>query len=120
MFLYRTKRIGDDMVSCLILYNKAISSLTKCKILRVMFKDEQFEINVIEKNTVIIYVWNVEKALIWQAALDFEMAGISVGYGFGALKQGVKRKAEERLQLRLYPHGSCATNVHEEKYPYQH
>lgn len=80
------------MVSCLILYHSTITSLTKCKILRAMFKEEEFEIDVIENNTVMIYLWNVEKERIWQAAIDFETTNIVSGYGFG------RRKIDARIQ----------------------
>ncbi|GAA0441192.1 hypothetical protein GCM10008983_17830 [Lentibacillus halophilus] len=52
-------------------------------ILRAMFYEEDFEIEILLENTVIIYVWNIGKKQIWQAALEFETARIRVGYGFG-------------------------------------
>lgn len=104
---------GDEMLSCLILYHESISSLTKCKMLRYMFKDEQFEIHVVENNTVLMYIWNVDKKMIWQAALNFEVSGIAVGYGFEEVKYGARRQAQLRLQTRLNDDG-CSSLIYED------
>lgn len=83
------------MVSCLILYHTTITSLTKCKILRAMFHTEDFEIVVGAANMVTIYLWNVGKIDIWQAATDFESTNIITCYGFG------ERMREAHLQAQF-------------------
>lgn len=89
------------MVSCLILYHPTITISTKCMILRSIFLDEDFEIHVISEQTTIIYVWNVEKSLIWQAALSLETTNIMVGYGFGRFKKDAHHQAWEILLTRI-------------------
>ncbi|SFB16777.1 hypothetical protein SAMN04488072_108180 [Lentibacillus halodurans] len=74
------------MVSCLILFHKTITSLTKITILRAVFQEEDFEIHVIDKDTVMMYLWNVDKASILQVALVLETEDINTGFGFGACK----------------------------------
>lgn len=80
------------MISCMKLYHPTITTLTKCKILRFIFKDYEFEIEVISNHTVIIFIWNVTKSEVWQAFAMFENTKIIAGYGFGS------DKAEARLQ----------------------
>ncbi|WP_164670011.1 hypothetical protein [Virgibacillus doumboii] len=76
------------MVSCLILYHDSITNLTKIMILRAIFLDKEFEIDIVDAGTTVIYIWNVNKMAIWQAALALETTNIKTGYGFG------KRKAD--------------------------
>ncbi|QKY68257.1 hypothetical protein Len3610_00115 [Lentibacillus sp. CBA3610] len=51
-----------------------------------MFHEEDFEIHVVEAATVIMYLWNVDKESILQAALIFETENINTGFGFGDCK----------------------------------
>jgi len=88
------------MVSCLILFHSTITSLTKCKILRFIFHGDDYEINVIENNTVIIYLWNVKKIKIWQAAVHFESTNMFTGYGFGRTKENALNNANNILEKR--------------------
>jgi len=88
------------MVSCLILFHSTITSSTKSKILRFMFHEDDYEINVIENNTVIIYLWNVNKIKIWQAALHFESTNMFAGYGFGKTKGKALNNASNILEKR--------------------
>lgn len=85
------------MVSCLILYHSTITSLTKCKILRAMFHEEEFEINVIEDHTVIIFIWNLDKEKIWQAVVNFETTNMKLGYDFGERKKDAITEARNVL-----------------------
>ncbi|WP_373895378.1 hypothetical protein [Virgibacillus sp. CBA3643] len=85
------------MVSCLILYHTTITSLTKCKILRAMFHEEEFEINVIGENTVIIFLWNLDKEKVWQAVVNFETTNMKVGFGFGERKRDAITEARKVL-----------------------
>lgn len=89
------------MVSCLILYHATVSSLTKCKILRAMFHTEDFEIVVGGANTVTVYLWNVQKVNVWQAATDFESTNIISCFGFGKSKEEAHIHAQNLLQLRI-------------------
>lgn len=81
------------MVSCLILYHESITSLTKCKMLQVLFHEGDFEIHVIGNNTVILYAWNVKQEVIWQAAANFDSTNIKIGYGFGERKSDAEEEA---------------------------
>ncbi|MBY7142742.1 hypothetical protein KFZ56_06555 [Virgibacillus sp. NKC19-3] len=90
------------MVSCLILYHSSITSLTKCKILRAMFHEEEFEINVIEDNTVIIFIWNLNKEAIWQAVVNFETTNMKIGFGFGERKHDARIEANNVLEEWLF------------------
>lgn len=66
-----------------------------------MFHEEEFEIYVGESNTVTIYLWNVEKIQVWQAAADFESTNIIACYGFGGNMLGAHMHAQKLLQLRV-------------------
>ncbi|UJL47311.1 hypothetical protein KFZ58_05220 [Virgibacillus sp. NKC19-16] len=90
------------MVSCLILYHSTITSLTKCKILRAMFHEEEFEINVIGENTVIIFLWNLDKEKVWQAVVNFETTNMKIGYGFGDRKNDAIKEAEAVLEEWIF------------------
>ncbi|MEN1970201.1 hypothetical protein WMZ97_19290 [Lentibacillus sp. N15] len=89
------------MVSCLILYHHTITSLTKCFMLRAIFKEEELEIHVQGNNTVVIYLWNVKKAAVWQAALTFEMTNMMTGYGYGERKKDAEKEAQNILFKRM-------------------
>lgn len=88
------------MVGCLILYHVTISGLTKCKVLRAMFHEKEYEIHVSGKNTVVLYLWNVKKIEVWQAAVDFESTNITACYGFGRIMEDAHMNAEKLLRLR--------------------
>lgn len=68
--------------------------------MRFIFHDEDYEIEVIESNTVMIYLWNVEKTAVWQAAANFETTNVFVGFGFGDRKEAARNGAETILQKR--------------------
>ena len=87
------------MVSCLILHNHTITSLTKCKVLRAILHEEVIEKSVRENDTVIVYIKGIDKVKVWQTVMDLEMSDISVGYGFGDNKKDAKANAEARLKL---------------------
>ncbi len=89
------------MVSCLILYHQTITSLTKCFMLRVMFTEEELEIHVEGDHTVYIFLWNVDKSAVWQAALMFELTNIMTGYGFGKRKEDAESEARKILYKRI-------------------
>jgi hypothetical protein len=81
-----------------MLYHTTITFLTKSRILRAMFHSENFEIEVLDKNTMIIFLWNVNKMDVWQAAVLLESTGIQFGYGFGDYKLEARTSAEEMLE----------------------
>jgi len=85
-------------LGCLILYHPTITGLTKCKMLRAMFHEYDFEIHVVEKHTVVFYVWNIHRQEIWQAAATFESTNIACGYGFGKRKKGAWKEAAQVLE----------------------
>lgn len=89
------------MVSCLILYHSTITNLTKCKILRAIFHVEEFELQVMDNNTVIIYVWNINKEAFLEAVVNLETTDIELGYGFGNRKMNAKIEAEELVESHL-------------------
>lgn len=97
MFSYRPKG-GNVMVSCLILQHSTITSLTKCKMLRFIFKDYVFEIEVLSKDTAISYIYDVEKHMVWRAFALFETTNMIVGYGFGKDKVEARWLAEDMLE----------------------
>lgn len=66
-----------------------------------MFHEEKFEIHVLHRNTVIVYVWNVGRKQIWQAALLFESTDIITGYGFGRWKVEAIENAWDVLNQKL-------------------
>ncbi|API91289.1 hypothetical protein J32TS6_34170 [Virgibacillus pantothenticus] len=82
------------MICCLKIYHPTITTLTKCKILRFIFKDYPLEIEVISKNAVIIYVWGVPKKEVWQAVTNFESTNVIAGYGFSQEKSEARLLAE--------------------------
>jgi hypothetical protein len=82
----------------MILYHSTITSLTKSRVLRAIFYGEEFEIEVLDAQSMIIYVWNVKKIDIWQAAVLLESADIQLGYGFGDYKIEARRNAEHVLE----------------------
>lgn len=89
------------MISCLILYHPTILSMTKVISLRVMFKDYDYEIEVLGHHTVVMQIWQIDKYKIWQAALEFETTNICIGYGFAENTQQAKINAFEHLLDRL-------------------
>jgi hypothetical protein len=72
--------------------------LTKSRILRSVFYGEEFEIEVLDHCTMIIFLWNVKKNDIWQAAALLESTDIKLGYGFGNVKAEAKTNAEAILE----------------------
>ncbi|GGK03591.1 hypothetical protein GCM10007063_27330 [Lentibacillus kapialis] len=88
------------MVGCLILYHQTITSLTKIRILRAIFHEEDFEIHVMGSNTVIMYLWNVDKGVILQTALILETEFIETGFGFGNCKRNALKNA---VSIYSYP-----------------
>ncbi len=86
------------MVSCMILYHSTITSLTKSRILRSIFHGEEFEIEVLNERTMIIYLWNVKKIDIWQAAALLESTNIQLGFGFGIDKSEASLNADDMLK----------------------
>lgn len=89
------------MVSCLILYHPYISHLSITKILRAMFLNYPYETQVINHETTLIYVWEVGKIPIWQAAASFESTEIMVGYGFGKNQKEAHHRAWEIILTRI-------------------
>lgn len=89
------------MVSCLILYHPDFSHLSITKILRAMFLKCPYETQVINHETTLIYVWEVEKIPIWQAAASFESTEILVGYGFGENQKEAHHHAWEIILTRI-------------------
>lgn len=86
------------MVSCMILYHSTITSLTKSRILRSIFYGEEFEIEVFNARAMTIYLWNVKKIDIWQAAALLESTNIQIGYGFGINKSEASSNADDMLE----------------------
>lgn len=92
------------MVGCLILYEPAILSLTKSRMLRSMFYQRKFEIHVLANYTVLIFVWNINRTQVWQAALIMESENIAVGYGVAESEMDAGVQAIKKLQERLLMH----------------
>ncbi|AIF45187.1 hypothetical protein [Virgibacillus sp. SK37] len=94
------------MTSCIIIKHEDITSLAICKILRLIFYEEDFEIEIQNKETLHIYLWNVKKIVIWQTVLQFITSQLSVGYGFGSNIYEAFTAAEDSLQKTtkiIYP-----------------
>lgn len=68
--------------------------------MRFIFHANDYEINVINNNTVIIYLWNVKKIEIWQAVVQFESTNMAAGYGFGETKGNALNNASSSLEKR--------------------
>jgi len=66
--------------------------------LRAMFYEYEFEIHVVENNTVVFYAWNISKKAIWQSVALFESTNIACGYGFGERKKDAWQEAVQVLQ----------------------
>jgi hypothetical protein len=81
----------------MILDHPTVSNLTKCKMLRFMFHEDDCEIQVTEKNTVVIYLWNVDKIKVWQVVADLLSTNIYAGYGFGSRKKLAYEDANNTL-----------------------
>ncbi|MGM8213746.1 hypothetical protein ACLIBH_13315 [Virgibacillus sp. W0430] len=88
------------MVSCLILYEPTMLSLTKCRMLRSMFFKRQYEIHVLENHTVLIFLWNINWEEVLQSALILETERIAVGYGWAEHKEGAELYARSKLMKR--------------------
>ncbi|WP_217589705.1 hypothetical protein [Lentibacillus saliphilus] len=88
------------MLGCLALHHPTITSLTKCRMLRSLFHAEDFEIEVISRGVVMIYIWNARKIDIWQAAVLFESAAVRTGYAFGINnKEAIKQRVLDHLDV---------------------
>ena len=89
------------MVMCLILSHQDITTMTISKMLRAIFHQKQYEIYT-GKNQTTMLVWGISKMELWQAAAQFEFAGIAAGYGFAQAerKSDAKHMAEGVLQVR--------------------
>ncbi|HEY4601748.1 MAG TPA: hypothetical protein VIG73_10820 [Cerasibacillus sp.] len=81
------------MIGCLVLYHPTITVLTKSKILRMMFHTFDFSIQVGGKQTVTIFIKDIEKENIWQAAALFGSTNILTGYGFGTSNIEAEKEA---------------------------
>lgn len=81
------------MVICLSLYHPTVSSLTKCKLLRMTFHEEDYEIDIYNSRTVLIYLWNIDMLRAQKMVRSFEFAQIDVGYGAGKFKKEAKELA---------------------------
>ncbi|MCG3421164.1 hypothetical protein ACTWPF_16625 [Oceanobacillus sp. M65] len=96
-------------MSCMILRHPTISNLTKCKMLRFLFHEVNFEIHVVKQDTVVIYVWNIQQTELWQAAVMVAVTDIEVGYGKGFSKHEARKKADH--VLRKWVHIPVSTGV---------
>lgn len=93
------------MVSCLVLYHMEITISTKCKMLRFYFHGKEYEIAVENNNSVCIYLWNIDRNQVYQAAMLFEHEGLSTGYGFGKDKSEAHHRAWQILFQRALEDG---------------
>jgi len=89
------------MVMCLILSHQDITTMTISKMLRAIFHQKQFEIFAGKTQTTML-VWGISKMELWQAAAQFEFAGIAAGYGYAHAerKREARHMAEGVLQMR--------------------
>lgn len=68
---------------------------------------------------VVIFLWNVPKTAVWQAALDFELTNILTGYGNGKIKKEAENDAWQVLYKRLaLEKGNDSFRVEEEQEAY--
>ena len=74
------------VLGCMVLYNTSITSLTKSFVLRSLFQEDDLEIEVKDKGTTVIYLWNVSKERIWQATVMLESANLTTVYHFAESK----------------------------------
>lgn len=70
-----------------------------------MFHTKEFEIVVGAANMVTIYLWNVKKIDIWQAAVDLESTNIISCYGFGKNMGEAHIHAQNLLRQRVGEEG---------------
>lgn len=66
--------------------------------LRFLFHEVNFEIHVVKRDTVVIYVWNIQQTDLWQAAVMVAVTDIEVGYGRGFNKREARKKADHVLR----------------------
>jgi len=88
------------MIHCLLLEHKHFMNLTISFMLRVIFKGENLEIESYAGLSC-IYVEKVSKFKIYEAALLFEFANISTGYGSAHIgnKTIARKRAEKILEI---------------------
>ncbi len=77
-----------------------ISFLTMSKIVRAIFYPYSFEIHVESSQNFLVIVQGASKEMIWQTALDFEVASVKVGYGFGKNGYEAHIKAQKMFRER--------------------
>ncbi|MHA6252686.1 hypothetical protein [Oceanobacillus sp. CAU 1775] len=84
-------------LGCMILSHDTITQLTKSLILRATFHEEIIEIEVLDKATTVIYLWNVTKEKVWQATMDLNSKDIKTVYAFGKSKHEAYKIASSHL-----------------------
>lgn len=87
------------MISCIIVDQPKELESTVGKLLKSIFHGDDFELNITKDNRKVIYIHNIEKAKVWQTVFNLEVKHISVGYGFGEVKEQAKENAKHRLKI---------------------
>lgn len=71
------------MYACLVLYHPTITNLTKIRTIRYLFHSFDFKIEVVQKDTIEVYLTNIEKTSILKIILEIINMGMFIEYGFG-------------------------------------
>ncbi|HIS28405.1 MAG TPA: hypothetical protein IAA78_03015 [Candidatus Avamphibacillus intestinigallinarum] len=89
------------MTTCLVLYHPTITSLTKIMMVRTMFQNERYRVEVVNQHTLYVYLVNVQLADVWQAVIEFESVQIWALYGLGDCESRALACAKRQLGERL-------------------
>ncbi|MDC3418191.1 hypothetical protein [Aquibacillus salsiterrae] len=71
------------MIGCLVYDEKKVPDSLLDHVRGYILRELNVDFVKENQNMSIIMIQHTSKNLIWQVALEFEIAGIAVGYGFG-------------------------------------
>src|SRR5699024_4057844 len=89
------------MTTCLVLYHPTITSLTKIMMVRTMFQNERYRVEVLNQHTLYVYLVHVQMVDVWQAIIEFESVHIWALYGVGDCECRALACAKRQLGERL-------------------
>lgn len=86
------------MYTCFIFHYSNFTTPLKKHTIKQFIQNKQLHSNTLDPNeSLIIYAQQMEKIDVWQTLLNFEIEGITVGYGFGKNKKEAFHQAKKRL-----------------------
>ena len=86
------------MHACFIFHTSNGSSPYKIRLIQQFLNryNVHLTFNLI-KEPLVVYIWQQDRFVVWQEVLNFEVAQVIVGYGFGRDIVTAYRQASERL-----------------------